>query len=219
MSYILNYDIMPIIYKFGNGHPKIVLLAGSHGNEPAPGHYLYKLASEMQLKKFSTMKLNIVIIPYVNPSAILKGDRSLFLHEDVNRSWDNSYITKINKYLEPVLKNANLIVDFHEGYDFHLCNKKSIGQTIFTTDKSYLPVINKIVKTLNKQIIIPNKKCAKWTVRADDKKIVGSLKEWSINRNIPYILIEIAGQDDIVPMNVRMNETKIIVNEIFNKLT
>lgn len=205
---------MPLIYKFGNGSPVIILLAGSHGNEPAPCHYLYQLIKSGKLRNFS--RGTVYVIPYVNLSAILKGDRSVFLHEDVNRSWDNSYIIKINKYLEPILLKADLIVDFHEGYDYHSCNKKSIGQSIFTTDKMYVPLITKLVNVLNKSVIIPEKSCAMWVTRVTDKKIIGSLKEWSVNRNIPYILVEIAGQNDIVPMNMRMLETKIIVDNILN---
>jgi predicted deacylase len=188
--------------KIFDGGRDVLFIAGSHGNEPAPGYYLNWLTKNAHPN-------NTTIVPFVNIDAINKNVRSV--GPDINRSWPNK--TYINRRLLPFVHSTNLIVDFHEAWGFRKCNPMSLGQTIYTNDNRMIPVIDDIVTKLNSNI---SEDCHLWQRIAilPDTLKKGTLDQYCDDQNIPYILVEMAGQNDVVPVYIRIKNTEIIVAEI-----
>jgi len=198
--------LMPEIYKFGSGKPIIVIMAGTHGNEPAPARYLSKF-----VRKNDHKKNTLDFIPYVNSSAIKENRRTTLCQKDVNRSWKDNNLGAINKYLLPIISKANLVIDMHEAWGFYSCsNKASLGQTLYTNTEKLDLLLHGIVGDMNKQFNFKDP-CMKWVKREEKEHIHGSLNEWCTNHKIPYILVEMTGQNNIVPLKMRMKESEMLV--------
>jgi predicted deacylase len=197
---------LPQVYNFKSADsPKIVILSGSHGNEPGPGTYLENLDVKNWIPG------DYYIVPYVNIDAIMRNERTVN-NIDINRSWPNG--TNINKFLLPLIKQADLVVDFHEGWGFHECNFTSLGQTLYTNTPQILgDCLKHIAFELKK--FTENDLCTKWTILDSLPVIRGTLDELCHKEEIPYILVEIAGQNDIQPLHTRAAITSFILYKLF----
>jgi hypothetical protein len=198
--------------------PTILIVAGTHGNEPAASYYFTNLVN-------STFKPNrgkMIIIPRVNDCALKLGLRSVPLIGDINRKYSDELteMNRINKQIMDIIKSNRIdfVLDFHEGYDFHNYNSNSFGSTItYTDDKTgkAKEIGKKIVDKLN-ETINDNKK--KFTLLDYDyKPIKGTLLEYLSQLNISGILIETSGQNNIQPLNVRINQIDLIYTMIMLK--
>jgi hypothetical protein len=172
------------IFSFLGKGPRVVLIAGQHGNEPAPSIALDRLANKFI--KTSPPNMNLMIIPKANLAALLFNKRQIL--NDMNRSWFSD--KKIN---------ADLVVDFHEGWGRHAENPKSLGQTIWFSDVELKNKIgHRLLELLNKDSP-PN---LKWTL-LDKIPDVGPGTLDTVCKS--YILIETAGQNDIEPLERRID--------------
>ncbi|AYV81906.1 MAG: hypothetical protein Harvfovirus76_4 [Harvfovirus sp.] len=205
---------LPIIFKYGSSNPTILILAGTHGNEQGPSHALTKFIKNKEIHSI-LQKGTYHIVPYVNSDAIKHNTRHTSCQPDINRSYPNK--NEINRFLLKYINNASLIIDFHEARGFRICsNKQSLGQTISTNNKQLLPIISHVCATLNKIYT----GCHRWTAiyMNNPDALKGSLEQYATHKKIPYILVETAGQNDIVPLNERITETKIILSEILKSV-
>lgn len=192
-------------FDFGNKKSKIKIcfLAGVHGNEPAGSYILIKL-----LKKnyFNNKNLFIRIIPVVNEFGLRNNIRyqNNILYPDINRNFtENDGIENMSKQLINLTKNFNIIIDIHEAWGFYNDNNGSIGSTI-TTNMTNLGKI--IINELNKDI---DKKRYKFVLLDNLCKIKSTFGCY--NKNKKYMLIEISGQNDIQPIELRMNQIYTII--------
>lgn len=207
---------LPDVYQYGSGSPNVVIVAGTHGNESAPAHFLHLLVSLLDDQKFNP-NYSLTIVPYVNPAAIRAGTRSLWCQADVNRSWTDNK-TVINEYLLPYIDNADIVLDMHEAWGFHTCsNGQSLGQTIYTNNSSLDSLGKSIVDSLNDSFDYPDP-CALWTQRYKMDHIPGALDDYCSSIGTPYLLAEITGQNDIIDMKTRMQEAQVIVTSFLNYL-
>ena len=212
--------------------PTILIVAGTHGNEPAASYYFTNLIKSKYIPKSGKM----IIIPRVNDCALKINCRSVPLIGDINRKYyiDNNVnsginrvngetikvngeINRINKQIIDIINSNNIdfVLDFHEGYDFHKINKKSLGSTItYTFDKTgkskdYGEII---VKKLNETITDDKKKFT--LLDPTYKPIKGTLLSLLSELKISGILIETSGQNNIQPLQKRLEQIDLIFNLI-----
>ena len=205
---------LPVIHNLKIGAVKnkhtVLILAGTHGNEPGPAVALDELLKTGEINKLLPDG-NYNIVPYVNIDAINKNMRHTALQNDINRSYYSD--TDINQYLLPFINTSSLIIDFHEAWGYHKCsNNESHGQTLNTNNVNLLPIIENVCYNLNKTYT----GCDAWTAIYNPKpdKLYGSLEQYTYHKHIPYILVEIAGVHDIVSLDERANQTKMVLEQI-----
>lgn len=204
---------LPKIYYTASAEPKplITILAGTHGNESGPSFWL---RDRIVSNPIHFDGYNMAIVPFVNPSAIALNRRSVV--KDINRSWPNKH--KINNYLLPWIHESSIIIDIHEGWGYnaagfigsgkpecakHQRRTQSLGHSIYTNSPALYPTIDKAILALNR---LTDKPCKKW-VRLNHVpnfgKEGGTLDQYADIRGTPYILIELAGQNNKEPLKVR----------------
>jgi len=201
--------------------PVILIVAGTHGNEPAASFYFTNLLKS----HFKVSRGKLIIVPRINDCALKLNIRSIPLIGDINRKYNNNNNNKvtsnINKQIIDIINSNQIdfVLDFHEGYDFHKINKSSLGSTItYTRDKSgkAKKIGTQIVEKLN-EIIIDEKK--KFTLLDYNyKPIEGTLLEYLSGFNISGILIETSGQNNIQPLETRFKQIDLIFRYLLNKL-
>jgi hypothetical protein len=214
--------------------PTILMLGGTHGNEPAGYHALNEFKKELDNKITILKRGKIIIIPAVNYYALKLGIRYLPLFGDLNRKYpyslnnnkksDSNIINQIIK----LTQESDFILDFHEGWGYNRLNKKSMGSTITptNTDKSHelakimLDSVNKKITDINKKFIIlaePDITKNKLNYSNYDYSksidIKGSLRYYQKLLNKDYILIETTGQLNVQPLNLRMEQNKIFIQK------
>ena len=185
----------PTIY---NQDKPILLIAGTHGNESAPCDALSDLLIDLH---------DFCIIPKFNINAINSNVREI--DQDLNRCYPDLH--PINKYVLPQINKSRLIIDFHEAWGYYNCSTSSLGQTIYITPLTfslYSSFFKKLIKILNRNII---NICEKWILLTYLPPLEGSLDTYCIQKDIPYVLIEMTGQNDIIDRKTRIYKTKEIL--------
>ncbi len=198
--------------------PTILIVAGTHGNEPAASNYFTNLVN-------STFKPNrgkMIIIPRVNDCALKLNMRSVPLLGDINRKYYinnkvNGDANRINKKIMNIINSNRIdfVLDFHEGFDFHKINKESFGSTIsYTFDKTgkAKKYGGNIVQKINETIIDEKKKFT--LLDYNYKPIKGTLLEYLSQLNISGLLIETSGQNNIQPLQKRLEQIDLIFKNI-----
>lgn len=210
------------IYEFGQQeYPRIVLIGSVHGNEPAGTLSLEQtlLDRSGELNQFPG---KLIIIPRPNPTGILRNIRSGFDPQqgeiDINRTYlcNGTNCPAITNLIKSYVNSADLVVEFHEAYDFHKINPGSLGSCIVPT--SHVPanvMSEEIVQVLNNTVSDVNKKFIR-LVR-DSCEIPSTLACYSENHNIPYILVEITGQLNKQPIEKRVQQVRTISDTVINK--
>lgn len=191
--------------------PIILMVGGTHGNEPAGKLALKKLIdSNIKLKKGT-----LIIIPEANKSGSYFNTRWLlhnFIHSDLNRNYTDNGKEEISKKIIENVNKSDFIVDFHEGWGYRLENPESMGSTLsYTTDKSKI-IAQDIIKELNKTIKQDYKK---FTINEEEDNLL-TLRNYSNRKNKDYILVETTGQNDIQKIETRVNQDMIIINNILS---
>jgi len=202
------------IYEIKNSKPgpNVLLIGGTHGDEPAS---LSSLLIFKNLLKNNKIKLNygkLSIIYNVNNCGYYFNNRHYSVigkKIDLNRKYDTGF--PINKNIEKIVKNNDLIIDFHEGWGYLSGNKGSIGSSI-TINNYSIKVIKNLIKKLNRNISNRNKK---WKLNTDYKLIKNSLRDFCKNKH--YILVETSGKNNIQPLHIRVNQNLQIINHILDK--
>jgi len=189
--YIFNKNLDK--YHFGRKTPNsinILIVGGTHGNEPSSSLSLYRLIDYLKRKKIKNGF--ITIIPMINKTGFYTNNRysNHFLENiDINRNYPRKY--HINTLISSIIKDYDIVIDHHEGYNYHVNKKSSIGSTLsplnFNTN-----LLTKILTKLNKHISDSNKK---FIFNQTHKYPNGSLRNL-INDKYPnkkYLLIETTG--------------------------
>lgn len=206
---------------------KILVLGGVHGNECGPSFGI----EEFYKQNNNKLNGNITFIPRVNSEGIKINSRYLpcksnsLVKYDINRNFTTNETNEFQQKLINIVNEHDIILDFHEGYDFHRINSKSIGSTIipgnnYSNKKIFFNVnkiSNELLKAINKTI---EKKERKFTILTTDKfDIKNTLRDYCEKINKPYILIEITGQDsNLQSLESRKNQSKIILEQFLKEL-
>jgi len=168
----------------------ILIVGGTHGNEPSSSLSLYRLINYLKNKRINNSF--ITIIPMLNKTGFYTNNRysNHFLKNiDINRNYTRKY--HINKLVSNIVTNYDMVIDHHEGYNYHVSKNSSIGSTLspFNFDKNML---SRILSNLNNHIDDDNKK---FIFNKRHKYPIGSLRNL-INDKYPnkkYLLIETTG--------------------------
>ena len=201
------------IKTFDSGKPgiNVLLLAGTHGNEPAGSHTLLRLQNLILKGTYKIKSGKLTIVHNINPCGYYFDNRyySVIGNKiDINRMYKKGFI--INKQIEKLIPNHNLILDFHEGWGYIGKNEGSIGSSITTLNIPFQHEYN-ILTLLNKNINIIEKKWLKNDIKLE---VSNSLRELAMKNKKSYMLIETSGQNNIQPLHVRMKQNNIILNYI-----
>lgn len=218
----LTANELPIeVYRFGTKPSPILTLIGSvHGNEPAGTLALRKLiqTSEDKLNKFPG---TIIIIPEPNPLGILNNVRHATdpTHGsiDINRTYGcvEPNCPGITNLIKQLVHDSDLVVEFHEAYDFHQINKSSLGSCIIPTHHDItFKTSHNIVRNLNANIADPQKKFI--ILDRNSCEIPTSLSCYCESNDIPYILVEITGQLNKQPIDKRISQVETITDAVLN---
>ena len=204
-----------INYKYTN-YPKIVIIGGVHGNEPGPVYGIETFINK-DIKKNKINKGNLYFIPRVNVDGINNNTRfykCISEKCDLNRNFKEQPIIKVNKDIINIIQNADFVIDFHEGYDFYLKNKFSVGSTIKHIHNDISKNIgNYLVNNINKTININYKKFI--LLKESDRHIKNTLSDYCNKNNINYNLVEITGIKNKQPLYIRRKQTYNILSNLF----
>tara|TARA_B110001469_G_scaffold78012_1_gene73861 strand:- start:54 stop:788 length:735 start_codon:yes stop_codon:yes gene_type:complete len=196
-------------------NPKIVIIGGTHGDEAGP---TYGMEEFIKINKDKLKRGTIIFIPRVNVNGIKEDTRylpckSIGRNYDINRQYGIQVSDSIEQEIIDIIRNANFVLDFHEGYDFHRINANSIGSTIspnINSSKSK-EIATFLVSKINQKITEEKKK---FTVIAKKEQIKYSLRHYCEENNINYNLIEITGQNNRQPLHVRKEQAIIIIEAL-----
>lgn len=204
----------PEYYKYigKNKGATILILGATHGNEQA-GYYIIKnLINDLNSYKLLVNNGNIICIPAVNLCGFKVGSRYNYLFNDINRNYESNDL--INKTILNLIKESDIIIDIHEGWGFNKINNKSMGSTI-TTNNFSRALEDKIITNVNTTIVDDNKK---FSVNKNNmNKFNGTLFDHAKSKNKQYILIELTGQNDIQPLELRVAQGRNIIMTVLNE--
>lgn len=212
-----NSNIKYYDYGFPFAKHKICFIGSVHGNEPAGCVALTQLIND----GFFNNQKNIFIrvIPCVNEWGLKINTRYQpnLLHPDINRNFDKQPLDTISYKIAKLIEGMDWVIDIHEGYDFHLLNPKSVGSTLSPSPHpESQQMANIMVQNINQTIRDPEKK---FTVLYNNScKIKKTLACYRLSKNKKYILIEITGQSDIQPINLRKAQAIILIKEFMNQI-
>ena len=208
----------------------IMMIAGTHGNEPA-GHYaINNLIKELNNGTKKIIKGRLILVPSVNYCALKVQLRFIPLIGDINRKYptkvDQHVSSKINKQIVNLLDKTDFILDFHEGWGFNRQNPDSIGSTFTPTNTEVSNNLSEVLFDIINETITEDFK--RFRIITDDDNLVktnpdmyfknenikGSLRYYANLLNKNYILIETTGQNAIQPLEIRINQSENIINVI-----
>jgi predicted deacylase len=210
------------VYKYNEGKPfTVAFLGGVHGNEPAGAVGLNKLILTGYFEKMAKSKnITIIVIPEANPCGLKSNTRFQpdIIRPDINRNFGKEEGDGIiAQTIVNTFKDADLIVDIHEGWSWHKINNESVGSTVIPTKTLLAQKIgSEIVNNLNKTITDPKKQFELLDRSPCDIKT--TLRCAMSKKQKDYILIEISGQNDIQPIELRSNQVNIAVSTVFNNI-
>lgn len=148
----------------GKPGPVVVVVGGVHGDEAAGAR-----AAE-QIRHWPIRKGRLVVLPRANRSALEVGSRRIPGAEksvaDLNRNFPRASdeggprgerATAIWNWL--VEREADWVVDLHEGYHFHAIQPKSVGSTVIDVGgEDCDAVVPKILEAVNATVAQPERR-------------------------------------------------------------
>lgn len=211
------YDFLP---KNNNINKSILIISGVHGNEPAGSVILHKLINNGYFyNKAQQNNIYIRVIPSVNKWGLshnLRFQPNIFF-PDINRNFKGYGLDKTSKTIIQLIKDFDVILDFHEGWGFHQISPESVGSTIspgntklsvYLAEKSIHRLNQKINEPLKKFMVLYNRSCViPQTLACHCKK-----------QNVHYLLIETSGQNNVQPLEIRTDQIHDIIDECLNRL-
>lgn len=214
-------------YKIGD--KTILILGGTHGNEPAGYHAIKTFMQNINLNKIKLKSCKLILIPQVNYCGLKLGLRFIPEIGDLNRKYpstpDGKSHNNIIKQIQEKITEADFVLDFHEGWGFNRLNGDSMGSTITPTNtelsfniaRDLFSNINKNLKDHKRfRILTTNSDLVKSNpdLFAAETDIKGSLRFYCNIINKDYILIETTGQNNIQELNIRVEQDLFIINNI-----
>lgn len=217
-------DIHIHVFDSKKDGPRVFMIGGTHGNEPAGTLGLEQLMNQFRTGKIRLDSGMIAIVSYPNKLGLACNSRWLLhrlWHRDLNRNYPTNDFEQtrdpISSRIINWIKsyNINFILDFHEGWGYSIVNKDSMGSGIFPgLLHNSKQIAEDIVVSLNHSISNPAKK---FTLQFNKHPTIRSLKNYANYKKIDYILIETSGQNDIQPTSVRIEQVLHIIHHVLQR--
>ena len=219
ISLILFYLIIndPKVYTFSPESTKTIFILGSvHGNEPAGTKACYKLIDYFKQNK---PKDNIVIMPMPNLLGYYTNNRYQLkpFNSDINRNFNNTGKDRISKIILKYVKEADLIIDLHEGYEYHIRYPKSMGSSIIPNkSKIANDLAHKMVDYVNITITDKDKKfVVSDFYNREDCYLKDSLACYCNRNNKNFISIETTGlHPNKQDIDVRVEQQYVMLKNV-----
>lgn len=232
------------VYKSKLKGPTILMVGGTHGNEPAGHHSLNILKHNLDQNIIKIKKGKLILVPSVNECGLKVGLRMIPFVWDLNRKYptesnydktDYNKSCPINAKVAELAEQSDFILDFHEGWGFHRENKKSMGSSISPTDtKTAYDIahilydkLNETIKENYRKFTILSSKEIKDMVNqgilentnqhaeySKKENIMGSLSNYANVIKKSHILIETSGQKNIQSIQERIRQNAIIIYNV-----
>ena len=149
----------PKVYTYTPSSKRTIFILGSvHGNEPAGTKACYKLIEYFDK---NPPKDKVIIMPMPNLLGYYLDSRYQLkpFNSDINRNFSNEGKDRISKIILKYVRNADLIIDLHEGYEYHIRYPKSMGSSVIPNkSKSVNDLAHKMVDSVNELIKDKDKK-------------------------------------------------------------
>ena len=189
--------------------PRVLIIASTHGNEPAGFFALQQLvASNPQISKGS-----VVLLPSLNTCGRCTNSRHSFGDFDINRNYPDK--TYINSQVTRLVDKADWVIDLHEGWGFRKLDPRSVGSGIYPGASMEAVALSKeIMDGINESITEPFKKFSTGPI----PKVKGSLRDMCNDKKKHYILVETSGINDIQPMKLRVEQHLYVVKKVLSRL-
>lgn len=209
---------LPKIYRFHSGKqgPTIVLIGGVHGNEISGAIELTRLVDS---GFFNQIKYgSVIVIPRVNECGLKFHTRYNPYGIDYNRIYGKNSNSTMRNFILDIVKDADLVVDFHEGWSWHLIDSSSIGATITPNSKESTIIANKMINAIN-SIPYKHDDPRKKFILGSDKIVCDIPTTLECERTLGghhHILVEIPGQKNIQPLWLRCLQIKTSIIALLN---
>ena len=142
----------PRVYTFSpkDKSSKTIFILGSvHGNEPAGTKACYKLIEYLNK---NAPKDKVIIMPMPNLLGYYFNSRYQLkpFNSDINRNFSDKGKDRISRIILEYVKKADLIIDLHEGYEYHIRYPKSMGSSVIPNRSKYANNLShKMVESVN----------------------------------------------------------------------
>ena len=141
----------------------IFILGSVHGNEPAGTKACYKLIDHFNK---NPPKDKVIIMPMPNLLGYYTNNRYQLkpFNSDINRNFSNEGKDRVSKIILKYVKEADLIIDLHEGYEYNIRYPKSMGSSVIPnkskvandTAHKMVQSVNGIITDKNKKFVVSN---------------------------------------------------------------
>ena len=130
----LDWETPVVVIESHADGPTVMVIGGMHGNEPAGA------MAARQIAGWSIARGCLIVVPRANVLALNANERRTPGEEDafsdLNRQFpvDEAPRTDLARSLWSLveLHEPDLILDLHEGYDYHRINDDSVGSSVIT---------------------------------------------------------------------------------------
>jgi len=225
ISLTLFYLILnnPKVYTFStkdNSSNKTIFILGSvHGNEPAGTKACYKLIEYLNK---NPPKDKVIIMPMPNLLGYYLDSRYQLkpFNSDINRNFSNEGKDRISKMILKYVREADLIIDLHEGYEYHVRYPKSMGSSVIPnksksaneTAHKMVGAVNGLIKDKDKKFVVSD------FYDKEDCYLPDSLACYCNRNNKNYISIETTGLNpNKQDIDVRVEQmVRMLRVELFN---
>lgn len=195
--------------------PTILILATTHGNEPAGFYALHRFIDSNPMLKSG----KVIIIPSVNTCGRIANTRNMPLGDyDINRNYLSD--TFLNREILKFVKDADWVIDLHEGWGFAKRDSGSIGSGIYPGNtRDAINISDRVIKNINMSMSMTMSRVDEYKKFStmELSNIPGSLRDICNNLNKNYILVETSGINDIQPKELRIKQQLYIIKNIVDK--
>jgi len=200
--------------------PTVLITGGVHGNEPAGA-----LAAE-QIRHWKLARGRLIVVPRINQLG-LKADTRWYPPERNNRPLrdpNRNYPTAEQQQPRTALAEGvwqfiltvqpDLVVDLHEGFDFHATNSKSVGSSVIckpgggrsTSGERMLAAVNSTIEEQGRKFELLDR----------SGPAIGSLaRACAEELNVDAFILETTFKDQ--PLSLRTRQHRVMVSTLLTE--
>ena len=194
--------------------PTVLITGGIHGNEPAGSH------AADQIRHWPILRGKLIVVPRVNRAGLkartrwlpeFKDDEGL---RDLNRNFPKAEqtgaVTSLARALWQFVKEQkpDLVVDLHEGFDFHISNPKSVGSSIiFSASPKRMKLASQMLSAVNATVTDAQRK---FELLSKSGAAKGSLVRAATDSlGIDAFILETTYKNQAVSLRARQHRTMV----------